>query len=291
MNLQQLRYFLAAAKFKSFSKAAEAMYISQPALSKQIALLENQLQITLFERTSNGVQLTHKGEQLYQQLAPLVNQLDAILRAFTEPEEIRLGVLPSIGTYYLPELVSRLPFLRLIPIVKNTSAELVELIEAGEADAAIIQDRPQSGTMRQTRLFEETYLAAVPIGHPLSQQTEIRLSDFNQTNVILQQTACDSRDYFELEFRKLGLKPEITLVHGLFESLLAYAVSMEGIAFIPKMMAASVTHHQIVYKPIENQYFKRTIHLLARSNDIFNRLMEALSTLPFISSEAPPQWS
>ncbi|WP_027408113.1 LysR family transcriptional regulator [Anoxybacteroides tepidamans] len=291
MNLQQLRYFLAAAKLKSFSKAAKAMYVSQPALSKQIALLENQLQITLFERTSNGVQLTEKGAQLYQQLTPLVNQLDAILRAFAEPKEIRLGVLPSIGTYYLPELVSRLTFLNLTPIIKNTSAELIKLMEAGEADAAIVQDRPQLGTMRQALLFEETYLAAVPIGHPLSQQTEIRLTHFNQTNVILQQTACDSREYFELEFRKLGLKPKITLVHGLFESLLAYAVSLEGIAFIPKMMASSITHRQIVYKPIENQYFRRSIHLLARSDAIFNRLMEEFSMLPFIPNEAPPQLS
>ena len=80
MTLQQLRYFLAAVKWKSFSQAASALYLSQPALSKQISLLEKALGFPLFERTPRGVTLTAKGAVFHQRIHPLLQDLDALLQ-------------------------------------------------------------------------------------------------------------------------------------------------------------------------------------------------------------------
>ncbi|BCJ87994.1 hypothetical protein skT53_29790 [Effusibacillus dendaii] len=155
------------------------MFVSQPALSKQISILERTLQISLFERTSKGINLTEKGKQFYARIEPLIQEVDMVLEEFVLPEEFRIGALPSISSYYLPTVMNLLGSMKLKTFVENTSDELLEKVQSGELDLAIVQDRHQYGNLKHLYLFEEPYVVALPDNHPLVDKEWLEMKDFH----------------------------------------------------------------------------------------------------------------
>ena len=269
MTLQQLRYFLAVVKAKSFSQAAAALYLSQPALSKQISLLEKALGFPLFERTPRGVTLTAKGAVFHQRVHPLLHDLDLLLSELAEPTELRMGALPSIAAHFLPAMVGRLEGYQLLPVVKETSDELVEMVHSGQLDAAIVQDRVEHGTLTGRFLFAEPYVVAVPLRHPLAEREHLAPEDLDGEKLILHQSPCDTRHTLLAGFQQTGIAPRIVLEASFNESLLGYSASGLGLAFVPQMVAANVSHKNIVYKTIAGDPFQRRVYLFARNMQPF----------------------
>ena len=269
MTLQQLRYFLAVVKWKSFSQAAAALYLSQPALSKQISLLEKALGFPLFERTPRGVTLTAKGAVFHQRIHPLLQDLDSLLQELAEPTLLRMGALPSIAAHFLPAMVERLAGYQLVPLVKDASDELVEMVHSGTLDAALVQDRVEYGTLKGTFLFAEPYIVAVPLRHPLAERDELQMQDLHQEKIILHQAPCDIRYTLIEGFQKAGIAPNVVLEASLNDSLLGYSASGLGLSFIPEMVARNVVHKNIVYKKIAGDPFQRRVYLFARNMQPF----------------------
>ncbi len=102
MNLQQLYYVRQIAEAKSINKASKALYISQPALTKQLKLLENELAVTLFERSKNGVRLTNEGDLFLDEAEKILNQVGSLKQQFLEHNEkvLHIAALPSKATFY-----------------------------------------------------------------------------------------------------------------------------------------------------------------------------------------------
>jgi LysR family hydrogen peroxide-inducible transcriptional activator len=262
MTLQQLRYFLAVVEWKSFSRAAESLYISQPALSKQISLLEKSLLVTLFERTSQGVQLTEQGELFRKRVAPVLQELDAIVHDVREPKLWRIGALPSLALHYLPTLTARHPDRRLEPYVMDTSDELLNLLQAGELDAALVQSAGDREGFHATHLFEEPYVAAIPLHHPLAQQDSLSLDDLHEENVVLHKAPCEIRDGLLEVFLQNGVRPNIVLEASHVDSLLSFTAKGLGITFVPQLVADHLPNHQVLYKRIEGDPCRRNIWLV-----------------------------
>lgn len=273
ITLQQLRYFIATAKYKSFSRAAEALFLSQPALSKQISLLERSLQFVLLERTPHGVSVTEKGKQFLQRVQPLVQELDTVLGETTEPAQLRIGVLPSIASYYLPTVINQFGSARLTTIIKNTSGELLEMVHTGELDAAIVQDRTHFDGLKHLFLFEEPYLVALPRIHPFAKKEALQIKDLHQEKLILHHAPCDIRDSLDAAFDEHGIEPVVSMEAALNDSLLSYTASGMGLSFLPAMMAANVSHKNIVYKRMQGDPICREIHLFARTQSILDPLL------------------
>jgi LysR family transcriptional activator of glutamate synthase operon len=113
MNLEWFHGFLEASRLKSLSKASEKLNISQPALSKQIRNLEEILGVELFKRTAVGVELTEEGTLLHKRIQPILSEMESLrkdLLNLQKVSSVRLGTLPSLATYYLPQKVFEMEF-------------------------------------------------------------------------------------------------------------------------------------------------------------------------------------
>ena len=182
MTLQQLRYFreLARNRERSLTKTAKALYISQPALSYAIAALEKELGVTLFERRSQRLNLSHSGEVFLRRVNDLLAELS---EAVAEVRALEMERGPRVTIGYVPNLADQ--FLRgfLRPHSQRQSREelvllcrqeekLIELLKREETDLVLCTE-PLQGEMENTPLFTEELLLWVSEGHPLSGQTYI----------------------------------------------------------------------------------------------------------------------
>jgi len=163
MNLKQLEYFVRVAELGSFSKAALILNIAQPALSRQVRLLETDLHVTLLTRTGRGVVLTEAGKRLFDHS---IGILQLVARATEDIEAARdvptgrivIGLPPSMGRMLTLPLVENfrrtLPKARLV-IVEGLSTHLTEWIATGRVDLGLVLNPEPNPAIEVTPLLEE----------------------------------------------------------------------------------------------------------------------------------------
>ncbi|MBJ2151776.1 hydrogen peroxide-inducible genes activator [Paracoccus sp. IB05] len=170
LTLKQIRYFDALARFGTFSAAAEACAVTQPALSMQIKEMEEGAGTPLLERGPRGVRLTAFGEMVHQRakaMLAILEDLDTLARsASDEPAgKLRLGVIPTIAPYLLPSVITRLAarFPGLSPILRESmTSRLIEELQDGRIDAAILALPVSEPALTEVSLFTERFVLIRP---------------------------------------------------------------------------------------------------------------------------------
>lgn len=178
MEFYQLTYFLAAAQTQNFRKAAELCVVAQSALSRQIAALEDELEVALFTRNKKRVKLTPAGEEFALYVRNAMQQLQEGQLLLTEMQAgqrgtILIGCIESLTTAFLPALFAsfhqQYPNIRLKVRVNHTD-ELITLVEQGEVELGLILDpRLQSELLIIKELFRQPLHLLVSAQHPLAQ--------------------------------------------------------------------------------------------------------------------------
>src|SRR5436190_6469309 len=186
MELRHLRYFVTVAAELHFGRAAERMFISQPALSQQIRRLEGELGLQLLERNRRGVRLTPEGEAFLVEAQAVVRQADRaveVARALAEGATGRLR-LSYVRTMPggLPEVIVR-EYQRRYPGVEiatdsGSTGQNVDRLTSGELDVAFVHTPFENGAdLRWFEIATEPLVVAVPSAHPLSKRRRIRRQD------------------------------------------------------------------------------------------------------------------
>lgn len=166
ITLKQLRYFEALARHGHFGKAAEACAISQPALSMQIKEMEEVLGASLFERGARQIRLTHFGEVAAERARDILRateELGDLARAARERlvGRLRIGVIPTVAPYLLPSVVGALtrsyPELD-IHVRETVTPNLIDELDEGRLDTAIVALPVSEGTLAETALFSERFV-------------------------------------------------------------------------------------------------------------------------------------
>ena len=177
MNLRDLGYLVAVAEHRHFGKAAEARFVSQPTLSTQIKKLERELGVELVERNPRHITLTEAGERITERARAILAEVDdiwTISRQAQDPESasLRMGLFPTLAPYLLPHVVphlrDRFPSLELLLVEEKTEVVLERLGE-GLLDVGILAEPIDDDLMHVEPLFEEEFLLAVPVDHPLAE--------------------------------------------------------------------------------------------------------------------------
>ncbi|HAG98379.1 MAG TPA: hypothetical protein DCL75_05860 [Ktedonobacter sp.] len=179
MEFYQLTYFLAAAQTQNFRKAAELCIVAQSALSRQIAALEDELEVALFTRTKKRVTLTTAGQEFALYVRNAMEQLQEGQLFLAELQAgqrgtIRIGCIESLATAFLPALFAsfhqQYPQIRLKVRVNHTD-ELITSVEQGEVELGLILDpRLQSELLIVKELFRQPLHLLVSALHPLAQR-------------------------------------------------------------------------------------------------------------------------
>ena len=193
MTLSELRYIVAVARERHFGRAAEACFVSQPTLSVAVRKLEDELGVTLFERGSNEVTVTASGERIIAQAMRVLDEAGAIKQIAAQGRDplvgaLRLGAIYTIAPYLLPQLIpllrKRAPLMPLL-IDENYTAVLSQRLQQGDLDVIIIAlpfDEPGIVTHP---LYDESFVVALPKGHPLSKKTALQPADIANETVLL----------------------------------------------------------------------------------------------------------
>ncbi len=193
MNLRDLQYLVALAEHRHFGHAAEACFVSQPTLSTQIRKLEDELGVTLIERTPRQALLTEVGRDIAQRARAVLDEVEQIrnvARRTSDPESgtLRLGIFPTLGPYLLPHVVplihERFPRLELL-LVEEKTEEVLKRLREGKLDAGIVALPVHDEHLHAEFLFEEPFLLAVPEGHPLTSKRALKLADLADQNLLL----------------------------------------------------------------------------------------------------------
>ncbi|MFV8753799.1 LysR substrate-binding domain-containing protein [Nannocystaceae bacterium ST9] len=192
-TLRQLESFVAVAELLSFRRAAERVHVSQPALSAQIAQLEEQLGVSLFERDRRGVMLTEAGRSLLPRARTILADVQRLIDTAAGHDDplrgvLRLGVIPTVAPYLLPSVLPRLraayPQLRLY-LREDLTERLLADLAAGELDLVLLACEAELGEVETLPLFRDRFLLAVPADHPLADRATLGQRDLEDQQVLL----------------------------------------------------------------------------------------------------------
>jgi LysR family hydrogen peroxide-inducible transcriptional activator len=193
MTLTELKYIVAVAREKHFGKAAEACFVSQPTLSVAIKKLEEELEVKLFERGSGEITVTPLGVDIIRQAQSVLEQAAEIKEIAKRGQDplsgpLRLGVIYTIGPYLLPELVrhniEHTPQMPLM-LQENFTVRLLEMLRTGDIDCAILAEPFPDVGLAVAPLYDEPFLAAVPLGHPLATQETVTSAQLQGETMLL----------------------------------------------------------------------------------------------------------
>ena len=281
MELDQVRYFLQVAQRGNFTRAAEDLTISQPALSRSIQKLEDELGQPVFERKTRSVSLTEAGVLLQsraQQMLTILEDTKAEITDDGESGRIRVGAIPTIAPYFLPDLLrqfsSEFPKATVI-VQENTTDVLIKSCTQGEIDLAVLALPVPAKYLEVEELFEEELLVILPPDHPLVEKSRIRLSDVEPLPFVLLDEAHCLSDNIVSFCRQRSMQPvavertsQLTMVQELVS--LSHGVSM-----IPAMARVLDQSDRRVYRSLSGKKPTRKIAVVWNPYRFQSRLIEA----------------
>jgi LysR family hydrogen peroxide-inducible transcriptional activator len=193
MTLRELRYLTALAEIGHFGEAARACHVTQSTLSTQLKKLEDYLGVTLFDRSLKRVVPTPVGRQILVSARLIVAEAEkirALARYAQDPWvlTLTLGVIPTLGPYYLPHILPILqrvyPKLRLL-LREQTTSLLLEQVRDGRLDLVLLALPVHDQALESAPLFSEPFWAALPVGHALAAKTEVSLPELVEAHLLL----------------------------------------------------------------------------------------------------------
>jgi LysR family hydrogen peroxide-inducible transcriptional activator len=268
LDFHQLAHFLAVAKTRNFTKAAEAIGVSQPALSRSIQKLEATIGEPLFERQPRGLKLTEIGDFFLvraNQIRDLVDDTFAELHEASNRMQIRLAVIPTIAPYLLPTLLKR--FGRLHPDIKiqvqeDTTQNIIRLCKDGDIDVAIVALPINEKYLEVESLFDDELILVLPKGHDLEKRKTIRLKDIQEFPFIsLDRQHCLSDNIAEFCNRQSFAPITIERTNQL-ATIQELVALQHGISIIPAMAQQLDKSKNRVYRPFAGEKPTRTIAML-----------------------------
>jgi len=273
-TLRQLQYLVAVIELRHFGKAAERCFVTQSTLSAGIQELETLLGAKLLERTKRKVIPTQLGLELQersQQLLGLAAEMVDIARSDNKPlrGRLRLGVIPTIGPFLLPQLLpgirERFPTLELF-LVEDQTARLLERLAIGELDAAIVALPYDIGNLEHEVFWEERFWVAFPKKHRLSTGKSILSKDLPADQLLLLEEGHCFRDHALSACHMQKLHYSAAFQGTSLYTLIQMVAGGQGITFIPEMAIDSELMKQIniSFRPLSEHGPHRQIGLVWR---------------------------
>lgn len=273
VTLRQLQYLVAVADRKSFRGAAEACRVAQPSLSAQIAQAEDALGVQVFERDHKRVALTRAGAAVIERARALLVAADDLVetaRRLSDPlaGSVRVGIIPTIGPYLLPEVAPLLrkefPKLDFVWVEERTAA-LVARLAGGELDAAIVALETELGDLASAVIGSDELVLAVPRGHALgTSKKPVRPDELDGEAVLLLDDGHCFRDQALAVCARTGAE-ELGYRATSLPTLTQMVAGGAGVTLLPAMAVATENRRRALHiRRFQPRAPKRTIALVWR---------------------------
>jgi DNA-binding transcriptional LysR family regulator len=253
LDVKRLRVLREVTNRGSFSAAAEALYLSQSAVSQQVATLEREVGMTLLERTRDGTKPTAAGRVLVEHAEAALARLDEAERelaaiAGLEGGEVQIASFPSASatllTMAVSEFVQRHPKVRL-SVTEAEPEESQPQLRAGEVDLALTFDYPQvpSGDERdveRTLLLTETMHVALPNNHRLADSAKVRMAELSEEVWLSGDVPSSCGELVKRACRDAGFDPRIGFESNDYHVLQGFVAAGLGVTLLPDLALPTV---------------------------------------------------
>jgi DNA-binding transcriptional LysR family regulator len=245
MNLHLLRIFVKVVDAQSFSRAAEALDITQPAVSKAVRELEAQLETVLLDRRGKSFRPTESGQALYdygRSILALEREATETLRAYSSLDRGRLtiGASTTIATYWMPSFLvdfhARHPRLELQLVAGNTR-QIADLLLDCRVDVALVEGEVDDTRLQRRIWRREEMVIVAPRDLDLSSGDRFRPADLAQHTWIVRERGSGSRTATDRVLDELGLTPAHTMEVGSNEAIVQSVAAGGGLGLVPRICA------------------------------------------------------
>ncbi|AFZ35186.1 transcriptional regulator, LysR family [Stanieria cyanosphaera PCC 7437] len=250
MTLEQLRIFLAVVEHLHFTRAADALYITQPAVSAAIQNLEGEYGVKLFHRIGRHIEITEAGKLLHLEAQKILDQVAITERALKELNdlqrgELRLGASFTIGNYWLPQKISK--FKQLYPnlSINCTLANAEKIVTGtvtGHFDLGLFAGEVKlslQNSLEQKIVGSDRLQIVVGKSHPWFQRTTINVRELTTTTWIMREPGSGTQQMFEQALQKWGIAPnklKVMFVLNSSEMIKTLVEKGVGAAAVPELM-------------------------------------------------------
>ncbi|PID94385.1 MAG: DNA-binding transcriptional regulator OxyR [Bacteroidetes bacterium] len=291
MQINQLHYFVVLEKYGSFSKAAEKLNISQPALSLQMQRLEEELGYKLLNRNRKPFCLTAEGTLFLERACRIVNLVDGLYHLAIETAEevsgyLRVGIIPTVAPYIVPlfmnTLLASYPKLHL-EIMELKTEEITNKLKRGDIDCGLLATPIKNNKLLKRPLFYERFYLYVSDKHPLYAKEKVSIMDINLNELwYLQEGNCfqNQVDSICQLAGQTDKEQHLVYLSNSIESLRRIVEHKNGITFIPELATINVPSDlEDLIKPIGDSSPLREISMVTTAWNTKERQVEALTEM------------
>nr|WP_233348328.1 MULTISPECIES: LysR family transcriptional regulator [unclassified Luteimonas] len=287
-RLKPLRAFCQVIRLGSVSRAAEALYVSQPAVTQQLQALERELGVRLFERSGRRLLPTREGEALYELARPLVEGLDALPGAFRrqlagmDAGELEIAANSSTILYLLPRIVEA--FRRQHPEVRlrlhNTiSADGTDLLRADTVELVVGSMLDVPADLGYVPVYSFTPMLITPRDHPLASIPRLSLADISKYGLILPPQRQITWRLVDLVFHQARVPYTVSLEVGGWEVIKQYVAMGMGISIVSSICLDADDHQRLAIRPLDAWFPARSYGVVVRKGKLLSPQARAFMDL------------
>lgn len=274
MELSQLEVFLAVARERRFSRAADKLFRTQSAVSQTIRKLEDELGEALFDRSSREGVLTDAGKVLYEYAEKLINLRTEAAESLSELRELQTGKLVIAANeftvlYLLPVLAE---FRRLHPMIKITveralSSRIPDAVLQYNVEFGVVSYEPQEASLSTVVVFQDELVFVVPPRHPLASATQVSIRQLGAESFVAHIVSSPYREKVIQLFKSHKTPLHMDLELPTLQAITRFVAMGNGVAFVPEIsVETEIARGELVGIPVKELQLKRKLRLIYRKD-------------------------
>ncbi len=273
MTIRHMRIFLEVCRTMNVTRAAENLYMTQPAVSRSIREIEKNYGVRLFERLNQRLYLTESGRRMHAYAVHIVDTFDRMEREMTDGDErgiLRVGASITLGNYDLPALIQKMrqekPELRVQATVANAGT-LEDMLLDNRLDIALIEGAVTSKELVTNPFAQDKLLLILPPDHELTRKNTLFLSDLMRYDLLLREKGSSGRSFLNTVFESQGLTLSPLWESASTQALVRAVAANVGLSILPeKLVQNALSGGRVVTRPIQDASLTRICHIVWHRN-------------------------
>lgn len=274
MDILHLSYFLEVARQKSFTKASQTLRVSQPSISKVIKTLENELNVTLLERTGREIELTDAGKAVFEKAQHVVLEFQDLTSELGEifnlqRGEITIGLPPMVGARFFPKVIGLFrqtyPHIQ-IKLIEVGSKQIEIGVEEGTLDIGVIALPASLNGLETFSFVNESLRIVLYRDHPLAKKHELTLSELKEEPFVLYKEDFSLYDHILDQCQARGFRPAIACQSSQWDFIGEMVGAKLGIALLPETICKELDSERFCCIPLTDPVIPWKLAIIRKKN-------------------------